>query len=465
MKLVLLAAVALLLTAAAPAPTSSAAGRSRTFRLTCRATVPVPPAGTKALDFWMPVPHNDKSQDVRELKIEAPAPYTIAPDQYGNQVLHLRPAAAPSAPLTITLTALVTRREHLNLRATDDHAPAETEAQDPNLARWLAPDRLVPLDFKIKAQAQAVVDQAGAKTDLQKARAIYEHVVSTVTYDKTGQGWGRGDIYYACDARRGNCTDFHAIVIGYCRALGIPARFSIGLPLPPQRGQGEVKGYHCWAEFFTKQTGWVPVDASEAAKDPSRRAYFFGAHDENRVEFTRGRDLTLKPRQAGPPLNYFVYPYAEADGQPLDVAHTYLFEDEVSATSAVTPAKSKATKLIFVYNADGGTLNGFKDMLHKTIAPSSYECALCAKTYAFSGMRAEWKQAVAGLPLPAEFLHRDQFRAAYPALAEHTLPAAFSADAAGKLTPFISTQEMNDLSLNDLIAVTQKRADALAAAQ
>jgi transglutaminase-like putative cysteine protease len=327
MKPLLLGATALLLTAAAPA-TTTVAPRSRAFQLLCRATVPVPAAGTKAVELWMPVPHNDKNQDIRNLNIAASVPYTVETDKYGNQMLHVKPAAVPTTPLVVTLTATVTRSEHLNLRATDDHAPAETEARDPNLSRWLAPDRLVPLDFKIKAQAQEVVDKAGAKTDLQKARAIYEHVVSTVTYDKTGQGWGRGDIYYACDARRGNCTDFHAIVIGYCRALGIPARFSIGLPLPPEHGKGEIKGYHCWAEFFTKQTGWVPVDASEAAKNPDKRNYFFGAHDENRVEFTRGRDLTLTPKQAGPPLNYFVYPYAEADGKPLEnVEHTYTFED------------------------------------------------------------------------------------------------------------------------------------------
>ncbi|MBJ6145270.1 transglutaminase-like domain-containing protein [Hymenobacter sp. BT559] len=361
MRYPLLAATALLLTAAAPA-TTTVAPRSRTFLLTCKAVVPAQSVGTKQVEFWMPVPHNDKSQNIRDLKIEASAPYrirkagdtqvdgpnyTIETDLYGNKILHLivsaasvvpdvsltskqvaQLPAAPIEPFTVTLTAQVTRREHLNLRATDDHAPAETEATDPNLKRWLAADRLVPLDAKIKAQAQEVVANAHATTPLAKARAIYEHVVSTVTYDKTGQGWGRGDIYYACDARRGNCTDFHAIVIGYCRALGIPARFSIGLPLPADRGKGEVKGYHCWAEFFTKETGWVPVDASEAAKNPDKRKYFFGAHDENRVEFTRGRDLTLMPKQAGPPLNYFVYPYAEADGQPIEnVARTYTFED------------------------------------------------------------------------------------------------------------------------------------------
>ena len=308
------------------------APRSRTFVLSSTATVPVPPAGTKVLDLWLPVPHTDANQDVRDLKIESPVPYKIVKGAFGNQVLHLRltgdtPATVPTAPLVVKLTAQITRREHLNLRANAPTAKPVKEKTDPDLARWLAPDRLVPLDAKIKQQAEEVVAKTNAKTPLEKARAIYEHVVGTVTYDKTGQGWGRGDIYYACDARRGNCTDFHAIVIGYCRSLGIPARFSIGLPLPAGRGKGEIKGYHCWAEFFTPETGWVPVDASEAAKNPDKRAYFFGAHDENRVEFTRGRDVALTPKQVGAPLNYFVYPYAEADGKVLDVARTYEFAD------------------------------------------------------------------------------------------------------------------------------------------
>ena len=278
-------------------------------------------------------PHTDASQQVGNLtivvdrKVNGVAPSKIERGAYGNQMFHLRLTTMPTEPVVVTIKGQITRREYLNLRANAPAAKANMEKADPNMARWLAPDRLVPLDPKIKQQAEEVVAKANAKTPLEKARAIYEHVVSTVTYDKTGQGWGRGDIYYACDARRGNCTDFHAIVIGYCRSLGIPARFSIGLPLPVGRGQGEIKGYHCWAEFFTPETGWVPVDASEAAKNPDKRAYFFGAHDENRVEFTRGRDVELTPKQAGPPLNYFVYPYAEADGQPLDVTRTYEYSD------------------------------------------------------------------------------------------------------------------------------------------
>ena len=311
------------------APTNSGpVPRSRTFHFDYTATVPAAPAGTRAVELWLPVPHDDASQQVRRLRITTPVAYDIQTGEYGNRILHLRATGAALQGFRVEMSLDATRREHLSLTQASGPRPA-AEAPDPNLSRWLAPDNLVPLDPKIRLWATEVVSKAGAKTDLEKARAIYEHVVSTVSYDKTGQGWGRGDIYYACDARRGNCTDFHAVFIGYCRALGIPARFSIGFPLPPERGTAEIKGYHCWAEFFTPETGWVPIDASEAAKNPTRRNYFFGAHDENRLEFSRGRDLTLAPRQQSAALNYFIYPYAEADGQPLTgVTHSFRFQDE-----------------------------------------------------------------------------------------------------------------------------------------
>jgi hypothetical protein len=48
------------------------------------------------------------------------------------------------------------------------------------------------------------------------------------------------------------------------------------------------------------------------------REYHFGAVDANRIAVGTGRDLVLNPPQAGEPLNYFMYPYAEADGKPLN---------------------------------------------------------------------------------------------------------------------------------------------------
>jgi hypothetical protein len=73
------------------------AQRSRTFVLTTTATVPVPPAGTQALDLWLPVPHADANQEVANLKIDSPVPYTIERGAFGNQMLHLRSRPPHSA--------------------------------------------------------------------------------------------------------------------------------------------------------------------------------------------------------------------------------------------------------------------------------------------------------------------------------------------------------------------------------
>jgi transglutaminase-like putative cysteine protease len=296
--------------------------RERHFSFEYHASVPASVAG-KVYRLWVPIPHDDPYQRIANLSIDASSKYELATDALGNRILCIESNRPPS----ITVNFECSRKEHLRPVATASGSPAPLS--DADRARWLAPDRLVPIDDTIRKWAAEVVNAAHAKTDLEMARAIYDHVVATVKYDKTGKGWGRGDIYYACDVRRGNCTDFHAIFIGYARAMGIPARFSIGFPLPSDRGQGSIGGYHCWAEFYAKGIGWIPVDASEAGKNPSMREYFFGAHDENRVEFSRGRDLLLQPRQADEPLNYFVYPYAEVDGKPVaEVEHVFSWKDE-----------------------------------------------------------------------------------------------------------------------------------------
>jgi len=209
-------------------------------------------------------------------------------------------------------------------------------------ADYLKPEPLVPLDGPIRALAlEAIRDR---DTDAEKARAIYEKVVGLLKYDKSRTGWGRGDALFACDARRGNRSDFHALVIGMARSVDIAARFAIGLPLPDERGTGEIAGYHRWAELYVRGRVWVPVDASEAAKRPTTRGYFFGHHDENRLEFSRGRHLTLTPAQQGPPLNFFVYPYAEADGRPHE-AIDHKFTQGVAHARWTPPASGTKARL------------------------------------------------------------------------------------------------------------------------
>ena len=164
-----------------------------------------------------------------------------------------------------------------------------------------------------------------------KAHALYDYVFQTVRYDKSGTGWGRGDSLWVCDSRHGNCTDFHSLFISLARAEGIPARFEIGFPIS-SRTAGTIPGYHCWAEFYVAGLGWVPVDISEAWKDPRKHDYFFGSLDANRVQFSVGRDLVLKPRQDGDLVNFFIYPHVEVDGKSFDVSKRFSFQENPAKT-------------------------------------------------------------------------------------------------------------------------------------
>lgn len=298
-----------------PAAASDQPGSERSFIFHYNAVVSDMPAGSHRVEVWIPLPKSDSNQVIEHLSVAAPGRYTVHTDpERRNSILHFSSAPPADGRLSFALTFRVLRRE-TGLVA-DPRPPGN---------RFLAANRLVPLSGPILDLARQATQ--GKNSDLEKARAIYDFVTSYMTYDKTGAGWGRGDALRACEIRRGNCTDFHALLIGMARSVGIPARFKIGFPVPADSQSGQISGYHCWAELYIKGKGWLPVDSSEASKHPQLRDYYFGRLDPNRVEFTEGRDIRLVPRQAGPPLNYFIYPYAEVDGKPHDVMQlSFTFE-------------------------------------------------------------------------------------------------------------------------------------------
>jgi len=82
------------------------------------------------------------------------------------------------------------------------------------------------------------------------------------------------------------------------------------------------------------------------------------------------------------------------------------------------------SNLIFVYNADSGLFNTFADIGHKIFSPQTYRCDLCMLTHGVFSEREEWREFVQSLPISAHFLHRDEFRKAYPQV-NVPLPAVF----------------------------------------
>jgi transglutaminase-like putative cysteine protease len=239
--------------------------------------------------------------------VESPWPWKLTTEKrFGNRMAYLEGDGPP--PGEIVLRFRVERRPFRGIPAGD---AARDGFLDPD--RYLKSDRLIPLEGKIRELAEQ--EGKGHSSPSGKVRAFYDYVVRTMTYRKDGTGWGRGDAVWACTSRYGNCTDFHSLFIGMVRSARIPARFVIGFPIPAGRPEGEVAGYHCWAEFFDPAKGWRGVDASEAWK--TRRADdYFGTLPNDRIEFTIGRDLILEPPQRSEALNYFIYPYVEVDGKP-----------------------------------------------------------------------------------------------------------------------------------------------------
>ena len=330
-SLIVVAIVALSLTAQAQ--------KERHFIFRYAFTVKEVPAGHQ-IRVWFPLAHSDASQDITIRSQDGDLKFRPTEEpEYGNLTFYAEEGKSTRGEYQFSVDYDVVRREHVELIDGKLASNAHPEkVPQPMLARYLQPDRLVPTTG---LPAQLAAEQTrSAITQLDKARAIYNYVFTTMRYDKTGTGWGHGDTLWACDSKRGNCTDFHSVFMSMARSQNIPSRFEIGFPLTADKHAAEIPGYHCWAEFYIDKMGWIPIDISEAWKHPEKRDYFFGAHDVNRVQFTMGRDLKLRPAQAGPPLNYFVYPYVEMDGKEYpNVSINFSFRDVESPATGVATSQ------------------------------------------------------------------------------------------------------------------------------
>jgi transglutaminase-like putative cysteine protease len=260
---------------------------------------------------WIPLAKTDAFQTVTEERLNIPVKWERVQDRdYGNDICVLYPQHSDSDK-TIEVRYRVVRKEKAAYSATN----AEAE-------RYLRPEKLVPINETFRTLAEKAT--AGKTDNLERAKALYDHVIGRMRYDKSGAGWGRGDAVYACDVRTGNCTDFHAYFIALARSIGIPARFAVGATIPADKNEGTIEGYHCWAEFMADGR-WVPVDISEAWKSPKLAQYYFGHNPANRFELTKGRDLVVDPEPASGPINFLAYPLLEMNGEVIKPETTFTF--------------------------------------------------------------------------------------------------------------------------------------------
>ncbi len=185
------------------------------------------------LEIWFPEAHSDQFQDVKIVSVTADLPLKTTRDpRYGNTIYHAVAPKASKSEYAFDVQYDVVRRERIGLPR-NGQQPQLVKASAKEANPYLAPDKLVPTSGKL---ADIAAQQVQGKTGtMDQARALYDYVFATMKYDKTGTGWGRGDAEWACDSKRGNCTDFHSVFISMARSQGIPARFEIGFPISRQQ--------------------------------------------------------------------------------------------------------------------------------------------------------------------------------------------------------------------------------------
>lgn len=117
-------------------------------------------------------------------------------------------------------------------------------------------------------------------------------------------------------------------------------------------------------------------------------------------------------------------------------------------------------QLIFVYNANSGRINLYKDIAHKIFSPQTYPCSLCAITHGVFSENTRWKEFREQSGLEMEFLHTDEFQEKYRSkwLQKFDFPVILN-DNDGELEVFISQEELNAMeNAEELIAIVKERA-------
>jgi transglutaminase-like putative cysteine protease len=252
----------------------------------------------------------------------------------------------------LTLTSRVATKNCAVDLSASGKAPKADRAE---LEHFLRPTKLLPTGGIVKTAANEIT--SGAKTDLEKARAIYEWIVDNTFRNPKTRGCGIGDIRFMLESKDlgGKCADLNALYVGLARAAGLPARDAYGIRVAKSElgykslgtaSENITKAQHCRAEVYIGGYGWVAVDPADVRKvvldEPpgnrplndemvkKARARLFGSWEMNWMAYNFAHDVAL-PGSAGAPVGFLMYPQAEtADGR-LDSLDPESFQYEVTS--------------------------------------------------------------------------------------------------------------------------------------
>ena len=217
----------------------------RSFRFTYAFSVREVPAG-KPLSIWFPEAVSDQWQDVRVVSQTGDLPLRRTKEkQYGDAMFHAETSKADKPEYHFEVVYEVTRRERVGYRDGQFVGPA-TNTPKLVLARFSSSDALVPTTGRLADLAETQVKSANADTPIKKARAIYDYVFTTMRYDKSGTGWGRGDSESGLRFQARQLYGFSFAL----RVDGALAKYPNSICHRLSIAGGETLRSHCWISLL-----------------------------------------------------------------------------------------------------------------------------------------------------------------------------------------------------------------------
>ncbi|NJM33478.1 MAG: transglutaminase domain-containing protein [Rhodomicrobium sp.] len=288
------------------------------------------------LQAWVPVPSVNNEDWSKALgsdwKTNAKTAQLEKDRSSGAEFVRFEWPAGEAAPVAEVSSHAETRD-----RLTDFTKPQKTEPlTDGEKRYYTTPTALVPHTDELGQLAAKIVENA--KTDLGKAKAIYEWIVEERSCGLASPGSLLTPPRIG-DASWPNCSALNCLYAGLARISGLPVREIYGYRIAPsQFGYQSLGAFpgditarvHIRAEVWLDDYGWVPVDPGDVRRvlsdeppgnlqltDPkavAARVTLFGGWEGNWVPYNMAHDLVL-PSSEGLGVPFLVWPIVRVDGK------------------------------------------------------------------------------------------------------------------------------------------------------
>ena len=127
----------------------------------------------------------------------------------------------------------------------------EVELAD-EFAPFLRPNQYVNYSAATQAVEQGLQVTVGLTDPLDKVAAVYDYVVTTLSYDYDKAATVKSGYLPVLDevlaSGKGICFDYAALMTAMLRSQGIPSKLVVGYA---------GSAYHAWISVWTEENGWI----------------------------------------------------------------------------------------------------------------------------------------------------------------------------------------------------------------